>query len=210
MCFSNYYLGKAPYEDPELYRKNAPFYDFQKVTTPTILFHGNEDTDVPTHHGWYQFRTLRELGKADVRFILFPGEKHGLRKLTHRRRKVEEELAWYDKHLFQTTKATNVAAQGGFAARPKAGAEKGGEIGRTLWRNEEWRADAETVVYKGVTLGRFEVTRAQFAHFDKSYEIEPGTTTSRPTMSRSNRRRDTANGWRKRPGNPIGSAPSRR
>ena len=30
MCFSNYYIGKAPYEDPELYRKNAPFYDFPK------------------------------------------------------------------------------------------------------------------------------------------------------------------------------------
>src|SRR5262249_609060 len=50
MSFSNYYIGKAPYEDPELYRKNAPFYDFPKVRTPTILFHGDHDFAVPTHH----------------------------------------------------------------------------------------------------------------------------------------------------------------
>src|SRR5262249_19442176 len=49
MCFSNYYLGKAPFEDPQVYFKNAPWYDFPKVRTPTLLFHGTEDRAVPTH-----------------------------------------------------------------------------------------------------------------------------------------------------------------
>jgi hypothetical protein len=35
-----------------------------------------------------------------VRFLLFPGEKHLLSKLTHQRRKVKEELAWLDQYLF--------------------------------------------------------------------------------------------------------------
>ncbi len=33
----------------------------------------------------------------------------------------------------------------------------------------------ETVAYKGLTIGRFEVTRAQYAAFDRNYRIEPGT-----------------------------------
>jgi formylglycine-generating enzyme required for sulfatase activity len=33
----------------------------------------------------------------------------------------------------------------------------------------------ETVVYKNIPIGRFEVTRAQFACFDKMYTCEPGT-----------------------------------
>ena len=46
--FSNYYFGKSPIEDPQLYIKMAPLYQFDKVRTPTILFHGTEDRAVPT------------------------------------------------------------------------------------------------------------------------------------------------------------------
>ena len=175
MCFSNYYLGKSPIEDPELYRKNAPFYDFAKVRTPTILFHGSEDKDVPTHHSWYQFRALRELGKADVRFLLFPGEKHGLRKLTHRRRKVEEELAWYDKYLFQTAKPANIALKEESPLGLALALNKVARSGRLYGSLADGVLVPETVVYKDLAIGRFEVTRAQYQHFDKTFAIEPGT-----------------------------------
>ena len=33
----------------------------------------------------------------------------------------------------------------------------------------------DLVSYRGIQLGRFEVTCAQFASFDKSFKIEPGT-----------------------------------
>lgn len=38
------------------------------------------------------YRAMQQIGKASVRFLLFLGESHGLRKLTHKRRKMEEEL----------------------------------------------------------------------------------------------------------------------
>lgn len=175
MCFSNYYIGKSPLEDPELYRKNAPFYDFPKVQTPTILFHGSEDKDVPTHHSWYQFRALRELGKADVRFLLFPGEKHGLRKLAHRKRKIEEELAWFDRYLFQTAKETNVALKEDSPLGIALMLKKAAKSGRLYGAMKNGVLVPETVAYKNLLMGRFEVTRAQYAQFDKKYEIEPGT-----------------------------------
>jgi dipeptidyl aminopeptidase/acylaminoacyl peptidase len=175
MCFSNYYIGKSPLEDPELYRKNAPFYDFPKVKTPTILFHGSEDKDVPTHHSWYQFRALRELGKADVRFLLFPGEKHGLRKLAHRKRKIEEELAWFDKYLFQTSSPANAALKEDSPLGTALILHKAARQGRLFGVMKNGVLAPETVMYKDLPIGRFEVTRAQYAQFDKKYEIEPGT-----------------------------------
>jgi len=33
----------------------------------------------------------------------------------------------------------------------------------------------ETVKHKGLAIGRFEVTRAQYAQFDKEYKVHPGT-----------------------------------
>jgi len=175
MSFSNYYLGKSPLEDPELYRKNSPFFDFPKVKTPTILFHGSDDTDVPTHHSWYQFRALREIGNADVRFLLFPGEKHGFRKLSHRRRKIEEELAWYDKHLFQTAKPINVALKDDSPLAQALAVQKGAKQGRLYGKLTNGVLTPETIAYKDLSIGRFEVTRAQFAQFDKAFAIEVGT-----------------------------------
>ncbi len=108
-AFDDYYLGKTPLEDPEFYIKKSPLFRMDKVRTPTIIFFGTEDKQVPTEQGWQHYRALQHLGKTDVRFILFPGEAHGPRKVVHQRRKLEEELAWFDKYLFGTAKDENEA-----------------------------------------------------------------------------------------------------
>ena len=38
-----------------------------------------------------------------VRFIVFPGEGHTPSKYVHQRRKVDEDMAWFDQYLFGTT-----------------------------------------------------------------------------------------------------------
>src|SRR5207244_3887700 len=86
-----------------------PFYKFDRVRTPLLIFHGTEDRAVPTFHGWMQYRALQQLGRAEVRFVQYPGEPHGLGKLVHQRRTQEEVLAWLDKHLFKTIKSENEA-----------------------------------------------------------------------------------------------------
>ncbi len=64
---------------------------------------------MPPSQGWSHFRAVQQLGKTPVRFTLFPGEPHGLRKLVHQRRKVEEELAWFDGYLWGHPSAENLA-----------------------------------------------------------------------------------------------------
>jgi dipeptidyl aminopeptidase/acylaminoacyl peptidase/formylglycine-generating enzyme required for sulfatase activity len=175
MSFSNYYLGKAPYEDPKLYAQNAPWYDFPKVRTPTLLFHGSEDRVVPTHHGWMQFRALQQIGKTDVRFLLFPGEKHSLKKLAHQKRKLTEEMAWLDKYLFQTAKADNLALKANSPLARALALREAKKDGRLYGVRAKDVLVPETISYEALQVGRFEVTRAQFAQFDKTYAIEPGT-----------------------------------
>ena len=67
-----------------LYLQKSPFYRLDRVRTPTLIFFGTEDKTVATQQGWMHYRALQELGKTDVRFLLFPGEKHLLEKLVHR------------------------------------------------------------------------------------------------------------------------------
>jgi hypothetical protein len=174
-AFDNYYFGKSPLEDPELYIKKSPFYQMDKVTTPTIIFFGTVDTNVPTQQGWMHYRALQQLGKTDVRFLLFPGEPHGLQKLSHQRRKVEEELAWFEKYLFKTLKEENKSFKAdsplAMAIKQTGFKKTGPNYGMTV----NGKLIPETVKHGKLELGRFEITRAQFAAFDPSYKFEPGT-----------------------------------
>jgi dipeptidyl aminopeptidase/acylaminoacyl peptidase len=161
-AFDDYYLGKSPLEDPQFYVKKSPLFRMDKVRTPTIIFFGTEDKQVPTEQGWQHYRALQQLGKTDVKFILFPGEAHGPRKLVHQRRKLEEEMAWFDKYLFKTTADSNEALK---PESPLAAALKKKAAGNV----------PETVPRGEIEIGRFEVTRAQYAAFDPKYRVEPGT-----------------------------------
>ncbi|HEU4388996.1 MAG TPA: prolyl oligopeptidase family serine peptidase, partial [Blastocatellia bacterium] len=173
-AFDNYYFGKSPIEDPLLYIKKSPFYKLDRVRTPTIIFFGTEDTNVPTEQGWLHYRALQQIGKTDVRFILFPGEKHSPQKLVHQRRKVEEELAWFDKHLFNSSKEENEAFKPdsplAAALKLKNAKHEGPRYGIV----RDGCLIPETVKHDSLEIGRFEITRAQYAHFDKSYTVEPG------------------------------------
>jgi dipeptidyl aminopeptidase/acylaminoacyl peptidase len=173
-AFDRYYLGASPLEDPLRYLLKSPFFRLDRVRTPTLIFFGTEDRTVPVHQGWMQYRALQQLGKTDVRFVLFPGEKHTLKKLAHQRRKVQEELAWLDRYLFHTASNANPSVK---PDSPLAWALKRQEARRDAGRYGllmKGLLIPETVAYGDLQIGRFEVTRAQFAAFDNTYRVEAG------------------------------------
>ena len=172
--FDNYYFGRSPLEDPQLYINKSPFYKLDKVVTPTIIFFGTEDTNVPTQQGWMHYRALQQLGKTDVRFILFPGEKHSPQKLVHQRRKLDEELMWFDRFLFKTYSEADEALK---PDSPLATALKLNGVrceGTRFGLTRNGKLVPETVKHLGREVGRFEVTRAQFSQFDSKYHVEQG------------------------------------
>jgi dipeptidyl aminopeptidase/acylaminoacyl peptidase len=183
--FDHYYFGKTPLEDPQLYIEKSPLFKMDKVRTPTLIFFGTIDRQVPTEEGWTHYRALYTIGKAPVKFILFPGEAHGPRKLTHQLRKVNEEEAWFDAYLFKTKLPENEALKKGSpldVALKRATVEKPGASYGVAFHPpatpENPAPDVlipETVKRGAIEIGRFEITRAQFAAFDKDHKFEAGT-----------------------------------
>lgn len=173
--FDNYYFGVPPWEDPQLYIDKSPFFRLTEVTTPTIIYTGTEDTNVPPHQSRSLFRALQQIGKADVRLVLFPGEPHGLRKPAHQRRKVEEDLAWLDRYLFgEGTTGVEAVREGSLLAGllQRSGAATG--AGGSLGRDDGGALLPETVSFAGLEVARFETTRAQYAAFDPAFFSDGG------------------------------------
>ncbi len=189
-----YYLGKTPFEDPAFYVKKSPFFRLDRVTTPTIIYTPTEDKNVPPDQGWSHFRAMQYFGKAPVKFVVFPGEPHSLKKLTHRIRKVEEDMAWFDRYLYKPESARNESLK---PDSPLAGALKH----KSLWRVGSAYGQPVVKIYvtagvAGATASKgkssaifvpqlahrdpldiavFEVTRAQYAQFDRHYAFDTRT-----------------------------------
>jgi dipeptidyl aminopeptidase/acylaminoacyl peptidase len=183
--FDNYYFGKSPLEDPQLYVEKSPFFKMDRVKTPTLIFFGTVDRNVPTEEGWSHYRALYSIGKTPVKFVLFPGEPHGPRKLTHQLRKLNEETAWFDEYLFHTNPPENEALKKGspldFALRGRSIQKVGADYGVAFHppaipeNPPPPTLIPETVKRGDIEIGRFEITRAQFAAFNKDYAVDPGT-----------------------------------
>jgi dipeptidyl aminopeptidase/acylaminoacyl peptidase len=174
-AFDNAYLGGPPWENIDLYIEKSPFFRLKEMRTPTLIMFGTNDTSVPTEQGWEHFRAMQQIGEAPVRFVLFPGAAHGLSKPSHQRRKMEEEIAWLDVHLFERrgdkNESLDESSPLAFALRKAAAARSGHLLGE----KKNGVLVPETVTFKGITVGRFEVTRAQYGEFDPGYSYEPGT-----------------------------------
>ena len=111
--FDNYYFGGPPYEMPEFYIKKSPYFKLKDVTTPTIIYTGTDDVNVPPSQSWSHFRVMQQATDTPVRFVVFPGEPHGLRKYQHQLRKLNEDLRWFDIHLFKDYDPGNEALKKG-------------------------------------------------------------------------------------------------
>lgn len=176
--FDNYYFGGPPWEIPEVYLDKSPFFDLPEVTTPAIVFTGTEDRAVPPHQSWSLFRVMQQVGEAPVRLVLFPDEPHSLRKPAHQRRKVEEELAWLDRYVLGDGGADGdelpeaVAESSPLAALlGRAGASR---VDGLLGVRSGGVLAPELVDFRGLRVGRFEVTRAQWKAFEPSYAVGIG------------------------------------
>jgi dipeptidyl aminopeptidase/acylaminoacyl peptidase len=179
--FDSYYFGKSPMEDPQLYIKKSPFFKMDKVQAAVLIFHGSADRNVPPAQSWSFFRALEYYGKVPVKFVVFPGEPHGPQKLTHQLRKVEDEVAWFDKYFFKTAAAENEAFK---KDSPLADSLKrksilhGGSRFGVSWVKPGSGKDSAPILIPEVVkrpqleIGRFEVTVAQYADFRKTTRVD--------------------------------------
>jgi formylglycine-generating enzyme required for sulfatase activity len=88
---------------------------------------------------------------------------------------VEEELAWFDKYFFKPASDKNEALKDDSPLATALKRKKAQKVGSKYGLLVKNTLVPEVVKYESRELGRFEVTRAQYAAFDGSYKIEPGT-----------------------------------
>jgi dipeptidyl aminopeptidase/acylaminoacyl peptidase len=88
-----------PWETPDIYKKTSPTYGLGNVKTPTLIHVGGEDPRCPPGHSRMLYRALSEYVKVPTELVVYPGEPHGLTKLSNRVAKMEWDLAWFEKYL---------------------------------------------------------------------------------------------------------------
>jgi len=173
-AFDNYYFGGTPWEIPEVYLEKSPFFKLHEVTTPTLVHTGTADRNVPPHQSWSLFRVLQQVGKAPTKLLLYPGEPHSLRKPAHQRRKIEEDVAWFDLYLFGGGDKSNSAIKEESLLAALLATTSAARMDDAYGLEKAGKPTPETVSFDGIEVGRFEVTRAQYAAFDPSTDIRPG------------------------------------
>ena len=72
-------IGGSLWEYPLRFLDNSPIFRADRVETPLLMIHNDEDDAVPWYQGIEYFLALRRLGKEAYMFT-YNGEKHGLRK----------------------------------------------------------------------------------------------------------------------------------
>ncbi|MFZ1615201.1 MAG: prolyl oligopeptidase family serine peptidase, partial [Holophaga sp.] len=70
-------IGAPPWERPLQYIENSPLFWVEKVQTPLLMIHNDDDDAVPWYQGIEFFSALRRLGKP-VWMFNFNGDKHNL------------------------------------------------------------------------------------------------------------------------------------
>jgi dipeptidyl aminopeptidase/acylaminoacyl peptidase len=88
-----------PWETPEMYKATSPTYGLGNVKTPTLIHVGGGDERCPPGHSRMLHRALKEYVKVPTELLVYPGEPHGLSKLSNRVAKMEWDLAWFEKYL---------------------------------------------------------------------------------------------------------------
>ncbi len=68
-------IGGTPWEYPMRYVENSPIFNIDKIQTPLLIMHNDEDGHVPWYQGIEFFVSLRRLGKPSW-FLNYNGEPH--------------------------------------------------------------------------------------------------------------------------------------
>ncbi|HEX8170533.1 MAG TPA: S9 family peptidase [Thermoanaerobaculia bacterium] len=90
-----WFLGGTPWSQPEVWRERSSLTHADKVTTPTLLHHGDDDTTCDPVQSLNYFVALRRFGTKS-RLIRYPGEGHDLRQPAHLRLRDRQDVAWIE------------------------------------------------------------------------------------------------------------------
>lgn len=91
-------IGATIWERPDLYKKNSPLFNLDKVSTPVLILHNDKDGAVPWYQGIEFFVAMRRLNKP-AWLLNYNGEPHWPVKRQNRIDFQNRMLAFFDHYL---------------------------------------------------------------------------------------------------------------
>jgi dipeptidyl aminopeptidase/acylaminoacyl peptidase len=88
-------IGATPWERPDLYIENSPFFHLKNVKTPLVIMANDADGAVPWYQGIEFFTAMRRLGKK-VWMLNYNGEAHNLVERRNRKDIQIREQQYFD------------------------------------------------------------------------------------------------------------------
>ncbi len=89
----------VPWKTRDLWLKiSYPFFQADRIKTPTLFMGGQRDFNVPIIGGEQMYQALKSQG-IETQLVIYPGQFHGITTPSYQRDRFERYLAWYDKHL---------------------------------------------------------------------------------------------------------------
>ena len=88
-----------PWKSRDLWLKiSYPFFQADRIKTPTLYMGGQNDFNVPIIGGEQMYQALKTQG-IDTGLVVYPGQFHGLTTPSYQRDRLARYLAWFDKYL---------------------------------------------------------------------------------------------------------------
>ncbi|HEY0874741.1 MAG TPA: prolyl oligopeptidase family serine peptidase [Vicinamibacterales bacterium] len=91
-------IGAPPWNAPLQFIENSPIFWVEKVQTPYLTIHNDEDDAVPWYQGIEWITALRRLGKEGYMFN-YNGERHGLRNRDNQKHWTVHMDEFFDHYL---------------------------------------------------------------------------------------------------------------
>jgi dipeptidyl aminopeptidase/acylaminoacyl peptidase len=108
--FTRQYLKATPWDDPEIYARTSPMTNIKRAKTPTMIQHGELDARVPIPNAYELYQGLQDRG-VPVKLVVFKGFGHGLNKPKAARAAMEQNLEWFNTHVWGERTTTTVAGR---------------------------------------------------------------------------------------------------
>jgi dipeptidyl aminopeptidase/acylaminoacyl peptidase len=117
-------IGATLWQAPHKFIENSPIFMADRVQTPLLMLHNDQDDAVPWYQGIEYYLALRRLGKECYLFN-YNGEPHGLKKKVNQRDYTIRMQQFFDHHLKGAPVPEWMAK--GIPARPREGAVSAAE-----------------------------------------------------------------------------------
>lgn len=87
-----------PWSNPDLYVKQSPLYNADKIHTPLLFLHGDKDNNVPVGESIQMFTALKLLGRPTA-FVAVTDQDHHITDYDKRIKWQDTIFAWFDRYL---------------------------------------------------------------------------------------------------------------